>query len=198
MRHTLELERFFREPHEDGICESSSAGSLQILAFATVTTAQQIPSERLERFNEVAALINQFGQQHLDAELTGFAMNLWRRLCRQNAPDCQRGKAAVWAASVIHVIARMNFLFDRQQPVHLTFDTICGSFQTNKTTVGSKATEIERTLRLQQHCEPGLCRSEFMESFTMVRLSNGMVLPWKMAKAMGYLPPDARLETGCE
>jgi len=163
------------------------------LAFATVSTVQQIPSERLERFNEVAALIDQFGQQHLDAELTGFTMELWRRVCRRKAPDYRRGKAAVWAASVVHVIARVNFLFDRHQPVHLTFDTICGFFQTNKTTVGGKATEIERTLRLQQHSEPGLCRSEFLESFTMVRLSNGMVLPWKMAKAMGYLPPDATL-----
>jgi hypothetical protein len=34
----------------------------------------------------------------------------------------------------------MNFLFDRSQPVHLTFDTVCNFYQTNKTTVGSKAT----------------------------------------------------------
>ena len=99
-RYTFEHERFLRGPPEDGICESSSAGSLQILAFAAVSTDQQIPFERLERFNEVAALIDQFGQQHLDAELTEFAMRLWRRLCRQDSLDCQRGKGAVWAASV--------------------------------------------------------------------------------------------------
>ncbi|MBN8248228.1 MAG: hypothetical protein J0L84_12395 [Verrucomicrobia bacterium] len=154
----------------------------------------EVPSDRLERFNEVAALIESFGRQHLDAELTGFAMELWGRICRRKAPDCLRGKAAVWAASVIHVIARMNFLFDRKQPVHLTFDTICGFFQTNKTTVGGKATEIERTLRLSPHAEPGLCRSQFRESFTMLQLSNGMVVSWSMAKSMGLLPPDAALE----
>jgi len=88
----------------------------------------------------------------------------------------------------------MNFLFDRKQPVHLTFDTICGFFQTNKTTVGGKATEIERTLRLRQHNEPGLCRREFLESFTMLQLSNGMVLTWKMAKEMGHLPANAKPE----
>ena len=75
--------------------------------------------------------------------------------------------------------------------MHLTFDAICGWFQTNKTTVGSKATEIERTLRLSQHAEPGLCRREFMEDFTNVQLSNGMVLPLRMAKQMGLVPPDA-------
>jgi hypothetical protein len=156
--------------------------------------SDRIPSDRRERFDEVTALIEQFGAQHLDAELTGFAVELWRRLCRRKAPDCMRGKPAIWAASVIHVIARMNFLFDRDQPVHLTFDTIGGFFQASKTTVGGKATEIERTLRLRQHSEPGLCRGKFLEDFTTVQLSNGMILSWAMAKQMGYLPPDARPE----
>ncbi len=163
---------------------------------STAPKARQhrIPSAHEERFKEVAALIEQFGQNHLDAELTGFVIELWARVCRRKAGDCLRGKAAVWAATVTHVIARMNFLFDRSQPVHLTFDTICSYFGTNKTTVGSKATEIERTLHLKQHSEPGLCRREFVETFTNVRLSNGMVISWEMAKQMGYIPPDARVE----
>src|SRR6266481_3348568 len=105
-----------------------------------MTPNNHIPLDRRERFNEVAALIEQFGQQHLDAELVIFAIELWRRVCRRKNTDCMRGKAEVWAASVAHVIARMNFLFDRNQPVHLTFDTICGFFQASKGTVGGKAT----------------------------------------------------------
>ena len=88
----------------------------------------------------------------------------------------------------------MNFLFDRNQPVHLTFDTICGWFQTNKTTVGSKATEIERALRLSQQAEPGLCRREFMDNFNSVQLSNGIVLSLRMAKQMGLVQPAAMPE----
>ncbi len=153
-----------------------------------------IPLDRRERFSEVAALIEQFGQQHLDPELMNFAIELWKRVCRRKSTDCTRGKAEVWAAAVTHVIARMNFLFDRSQPVHLTFDTICGFFQTSKTTIGGKATEIERTLRLHQHSEPGLCRQQFLEAFTMLRFSNGIVMSWDMAKRAGYLPPDARIE----
>jgi len=127
-------------------------------------------------------------------ELTSFAIELWKRICRRKSADCTRGKAEVWAAAITHVIARMNFLFDRSQPVHLTFDTICDFFQAGKTTIGGKATAIERTLRLSQHCEPGLCRSKLIETFTMVRLSNGMVLTLAMAKQMGYLPADASPE----
>lgn len=159
-----------------------------------MSNPDRIPSDRVERFQEVAALVRQFGEEHLDGELTGFAIELWKRLCRRKAPDCLRGDARVWAASATHVIARMNFLFDRGQPVHLTFDTICGWFQVNKNTVGGKASGIERALRLAQHSEPGLCRREFIETFTNVRLSNGMVLSWQMAKEMGYVPADARIE----
>jgi hypothetical protein len=151
----------------------------------------RIPADKRERFSEVAALLEQFGQAHLDAELTEFTQELWRRVCRRQTLDCRRGKPAIWAASVIHVIARMNFLFDRNQSVHLTFDTICAAFQANKTTVGSKATELERVLRLSQHAEPGLCRSEFMDDFTTVQLSNGIIVSLRMAKKMGLVPADA-------
>jgi hypothetical protein len=39
---------------------------------------------------------------------------------------------------------------------------------------------------------PAGCGSQLLEDFTMIRLSNGMVLSWSMAKQMGYLPPDAK------
>ncbi|MDA1277906.1 MAG: DUF6398 domain-containing protein [Verrucomicrobia bacterium] len=174
--------------------DSRAAGETRTASSDPESGDPRIPKAHRQRFGEVAALLQQFGEKHLDAELTGFVMELWKRICRRKAPDCLRGKPTVWAASVTHVIARMNFLFDRSQPVHLTLDTICDSFQTNKTTVGGKATQIERTLRLRQHCEPGLCRLDLLETFTNIRLSNGMVLSWKMAKQMGYVPADAKIE----
>jgi hypothetical protein len=158
-----------------------------------MTTDTQIPLAHRAWFDEIAALIAQFGQIHLDAELTGFSVELWRRLCRRKAPDCLRGKPEVWAASVIHVIARINFLSDSNEPGHLTFDTVCDFFHTSKNTIGGKATLIERTLKLRQHSEPGLCRPAILEQFTMVELSNGMVLPFASAKEMGYLPANAMI-----
>ncbi len=155
---------------------------------------KSIPKDRQARFNEVAALIDVFGQEHLDVELTGFVMELWGRLCRKKDATCMRGQPEVWAATAVHVIARMNFLFDRTQPVHLTVGTICEHFHVKKTTIGNKASQVERLLRLRQCGEPGLCRREHLEAFTMVRFSNGLVLPWKTAMEQGVLPPDARLE----
>ncbi len=153
--------------------------------------ASRIPLEKRQRFAEVAGGIERFGAAHLDQELAGFVLELWKRVCRSKRLDCRRGAANVWTASVIHVIARMNFLFDKSQAVHLTFEAICDFFGAKKTTVGGKATEIERTLRLRQHSEPGLCRREFVDDFTTVQLSNGMVLSLATAKKMGMVPPDA-------
>ena len=79
----------------------------------TIADDARIPTERRERFREVATLLGQFGQAHLDPGLTAFTLELWRRVCRRQRLDCRRGKPAIWAASVVHVIARMNFLFDR-------------------------------------------------------------------------------------
>jgi hypothetical protein len=153
--------------------------------------ASRVPSEKLERFNEVAAMIERFAAVHLDPELTGFVLELWKRVCRTSRLDCRRGGPNVWGASSIHVIARMNFLFDKRQLVHLTFDMICDFFGVKKATVGGKASEIEKTLRLHQHSEPGLCRVDLVDAFTTIRLSNGMVMSLEMAKAMGLVPPDA-------
>ena len=75
--------------------------------------------------------------------------------------------------------------------MHLTFDMICDFFGVKKATVGGKASEIEKTLRLHQHSEPGLCRVNLVDAFTTIRLSNGMVMSLEMAKAMGLVPPDA-------
>ncbi len=85
----------------------------------------------------------------------------------------------------------MNFLFDKGQPVHVTFDAICDFFGVKKTTVGGKATEIERMLHLRQHSEPGLCRREFIDDFTTVQLSNGILISLATAKKMGLVPADA-------
>ena len=156
--------------------------------------AIKIPKKHRARFDTIAALIIGFGERELDEELTGFALELWARVCRTRDNSCERGKPEVWAASVVHVIARMNFLYDRSQPGSIHFDDICDYFATKKTTVGNKATQIERRLKLPQRGEPGLCRRKLLEAFTMVRSPEGMVMPFRQAKELGYLPPDMQVE----
>jgi hypothetical protein len=54
-----------------------------------------IPAAHRERFREVRALLQHFGQRHLDEELTGFVLELWTQICRRKWSDCLRGQPAV-------------------------------------------------------------------------------------------------------
>lgn len=151
---------------------------------------QRIPEDKKDIHDAIAARLAVFGAEHLDEELTGYVLSLWARICRTSKLDPRRGSAGVWAAATVHVIARMNFCYDRSQPVHITLGTLCNHFAANKNTVGMKATDIEKTLRLS-NIEPGLCRPGIADTFRMVNLPDGTIMMVSTAKKLGILPPDA-------
>jgi RNA-splicing ligase RtcB len=77
------------------------------------------------------------------------------------------------------VIARLNFLFDPENEFFLSADTICDFFGTKKSTVGNKATQIEKACNLGLGAE-GLCSPEISDALTLVELPNGLVIPKSM------------------
>ena len=77
------------------------------------------------------------------------------------------------------MIARLNFLFDPESEFFLTADTICDFFGTKKSTIGSKATQIEKTCNLGLGTE-GFCSPEISDALTLVELPNGLVIPKSM------------------
>ena len=106
-------------------------------------------NEKIERLNEINELIQDFCERHLNDEFLGYALKLCGELGREKTLTITRGKKEIWAASIIYVITRLNFLFDREQEYFLTADTICEFFGTKKSTVGNKATQIEKIFYLQ-------------------------------------------------
>lgn len=151
---------------------------------------QRIPEDKKAIHDAIAARLAAFGHAHLDEELTGYALALWARICRTSKLDVRRGNPGVWAAATIHVIARINFCYDRNEPVHITLGALCDHFAVNKNTVGMKAADIEKTLRLSK-IEPGLCRPGIADTFRMVSLEDGTMMMVSSAKKLGLLPPDA-------
>lgn len=139
-----------------------------------------------KRIHEVTALIEDFSKRYLSPELSEYAFNLLGQLGRKRTYFITRGKKQIWASAIIHVIARLNFLFDTDNEYHITADTICEFFGTNKTTVSSKATQIEKACKIRMGQE-GLCSSQISDSLSLVQLPNGLVLTKKQAKEMGLL-----------
>lgn len=135
--------------------------------------------EKTERLNEIKDLVLAFCEEHLDEELYGYALELCDMLGRKRKISITRGKKEIWAASIIYVIARLNFLFDPESKFFLSADTVCDFFGTKKSTVGNKATQIEKVCNLGLGAE-GLCSPEISDALTLVELPNGLVIPKSM------------------
>jgi hypothetical protein len=141
---------------------------------------------KVARIKEVQELLDAFSQEHLTPESAGYVRKLWEQIARKHNYVITGGKPEVWASAVVYVIARLNFLFDRSNPHYLPPDVICDFFGTKKSTVSSKAAEIEKACRIRMGQE-GLCNPDISDGLTYVQLSNGMVVSKRMAKEMGIL-----------
>ena len=84
--------------------------------------------EKTERLNEIKELVLGFCEEYLDQELYGYALELCEMLGRKRKISITRGKKEIWAASIIYVIARLNFLFDPESEFFLSADTVCDFF----------------------------------------------------------------------
>jgi hypothetical protein len=135
--------------------------------------------EKTERLNEIKDLVLAFGEEYLDEELYGYALELCEMLGRKRKISITRGKKEIWAASIIYVIARLNFLFDPENEFFLSADTVCDFFGTKKSTVGNKATQIENACNLGLGSE-GLCSPEISDALTLFELPDGLVIPKSM------------------
>jgi len=143
-------------------------------------------ARKAARIKEVEELLEAFSPEHLTPELAGYVRRLWEQIGRKRNYVITGGKPQVWASAVIHVIARLNFLFDRSSPHYLPPDVICGFFGTKKSTVSAKAADIEKACRIRIGHE-GLCSRELSDSLTFVQLPSGFLVTKQMAREMGIL-----------
>jgi len=111
---------------------------------------------------------------------------LWEKVGRKRTYVITGGKKEIWASAVVYVIARLNFLFDPANPNYLTADQICAFFGTKKSTVASRAGDIEKACKIRMGHE-GLCDQRISDSLPLVKLSNGMVIPMNVAREMGLV-----------
>ena len=136
-------------------------------------------TEKMERLDEIKELVLAFCNEYLNEELTGYVMKLCDMLGRKRKISITRGKKEIWAASIVYVIARLNFLFDPESELFLSADSICDFFNVKKSTVGSKATQIEKICDIGLGAE-GFCSHEISDALTLVELPNGLVIPKSM------------------
>ncbi len=136
-----------------------------------------------EKTKGIIELVESFSKQYSNEELTDCALRLCDKLSRSRKLNITRGKKEIWAAWIVYVIDRVNFLFDKANDSFLTSDIICDFFDTKKTTTGNKATSIEKTFNIGIGDE-NYCTREIREYFAFVELPGGFIVPERMANDM--------------
>ena len=135
--------------------------------------------DKKERVIEIKTMLNSFCETYLNEELEGYTIRLCDELSRKRKINILRGKKEIWAASIIYIISRLNFLFDKGNENYITVDIICDFFNTNKSTIYNKATQIERVCNLTIGAE-GYCSKEITDSFTFYQNPEGFIIPKSM------------------
>ncbi len=131
-----------------------------------------------ERPVKIKNLIEAFCDEHLNAEFVAYALKLCDTVRQEPRHTITRGKPEIWAASIVYVIARLNFLFDPENMYFMSADTINDFFGTKKSTVANKASTIEKICKIGIGTE-GYCSREISDSLTLVELPNGFIMPKK-------------------
>lgn len=129
----------------------------------------------LERLLTIKTMVSQFCEAHLNEEYQSYSLKLFETLSRKRKIDIKRGKAEIWAASIIYTIARLNFLFDPSNEYVLSADMICDFFGTKKSTTGNKATQIEKACNLTIGAE-GYCSQDITDAFTFYETPEGFII----------------------
>ncbi len=95
-----------------------------------------------EKKEELICLTDEFCDKYLDKEYRELCKKLIEKMARKKEVPFLSGKIQIWAASVIHVLGRFNFLYDESFEPYIKYNTLVKHFGTSKKTVTGKAKKI--------------------------------------------------------
>lgn len=131
-----------------------------------------------ERQQELIDLTNSFCEQKLDEEYTRLCKKLISKMGRKKDVPFKRGKLDIWAASVVHAIGTVNFLFDKSFDPYASVGDINDFFGTKNSTVSQKSKKIQDMFNM------GYFDSEFSTShsnesnpFNNMVMVDGFIVP---------------------
>jgi hypothetical protein len=130
--------------------------------------------------SQIESLIKGFCSKYLDSELQGYSLSLFGTILEKSLLNIYRGKSEIWAASIMYVIARLNFLFDKDSDNFMSVDELCDYFNVKKSTIGNKATQIEKMYNISIG-DKKYTKPEIAKSFEFSMTSEGFIIPSSMA-----------------
>ncbi len=111
---------------------------------------ESIPQAARPAYDTIVGLIDQFCQEHLNAEYNQLCRRLAAALARKRPSPITRGKPEMWACGIVYAIGTANFLFDKSQTPHRRADELCRLFGVSPSGGGAKAAQIRKMFGMFQ------------------------------------------------
>ena len=135
-----------------------------------------VPKDMQAIYREIDLIIEDFCDDHLNDEYKTLCLKALEKLCRKRPSPLLSGRANTWAAGIVYAIGQANFIFDVDQPIHMSAEELASSFGLAKSTAGNKGAEVRKLLRINRMtCEwrlPSQAKNDPSVWFIMV---NGLV-----------------------
>lgn len=93
--------------------------------------------------DKLIKLVTDFCDKHLDDDYEHLCIDVIEKMSRKRNVPFLTGRLEIWAASIIHALGRINFLYDKSFTPYITMDELAAYFNTSKRTIGPKSSQIE-------------------------------------------------------
>ena len=130
-----------------------------------------------EKKQAIFSLIEAFCKEKLDEEYLELTERLINKLARKRNVPFITGKEEIWAASIIHAIGSVNFLFDSSFEPYVSVKDISDYFGIGKSTFTNKSKQIRDMLKIN------MFNAEFS---TQVMQENNPLMDYVMVNGMIY------------
>jgi len=133
----------------------------------------------LERTAKISDLATSFCTQKLNQEYFELVEKLVGKLSRKRPSPILRGKEEIWAASIIHSLGQVNFLYDNSFEPFITLDELHEYFGTKKSSVGAKAAEIRKMFKMDSFTNTDFVLDELTDKNPLnnMVLVDGFIVP---------------------
>jgi hypothetical protein len=103
-----------------------------------------------DRSKKILELVREFCAKKLDEEYFELAERMTQKLMRKRSKPLESGQPQIWAASIIHAIGTINFLFDKSSEPYISGDDLNNHFGTSKSTISAKSKQIRDLLKVDR------------------------------------------------
>jgi hypothetical protein len=109
---------------------------------------KSVPRRMFPIYEKTVAVTDDVCGRHLNQEYRKLARMMTAALCRKRPSPLTSGQPRTWAAGIVYVLGRVNFLSDESSCPHMTTVELCTAFGVSESTVHSKARVIEQALAI--------------------------------------------------